>query len=132
MSNPSKRQRLLERVAPADRPPTVAERMSQKMLDALRGGKASAARSLSQSAFCGEERVILNDACGWSDEPITFVMDHGRLTEVTPDTTWYLLGGGCGVNNLFRSEAAFRAWLSDHPKFNSRQAGSLPDILTQM
>jgi hypothetical protein len=132
MTNPSMRQRLLERVAPDDRPLTVAEGMSQKMLDALHGGAASAARPLSQSAFYGDERAILNDACGWCDEPIRVVIDHGRLAEVTPVTAWYLLGGGCGVNNLFRSEAALRARLGTHPQFNGRQAGSLPDILAQM
>jgi hypothetical protein len=42
MTNPS-RQRLLERVAPAVQTLTVAEGMSQKVLDALRGGAASAA-----------------------------------------------------------------------------------------
>jgi hypothetical protein len=70
--------------------------MSQKMLDALRGRAASAARPLSESACYGDERAILNDACGWSDEPIKVVMDHGRLAEVTLGTTWYLLGGGWG------------------------------------
>jgi len=132
MTHPSTRQRLLERVALADRPVTIAEGMSEKMVDALRGGAGSRARPLSQSAFYGDERAILNDACGRSDEPITVVMDHGRLAEVTPATTWYLLGGGCGVNNLFRSEAALRAWLSDHPRFNSGQTGPLSDILGQM
>jgi hypothetical protein len=91
----------------------------------------TATRCASRS-FYGDERAILNDACGWCDEPITVVMDHGRLAEVTPATTWYLFGGGCGVNNLFRSEAALRAWLSDHPQFSGRQAGALPDILAQM
>jgi len=64
MTNPSTRQRLLERVAPAVQTLTVTEGMSQKMLDALRGGAASAARPLSESAFYGDERAILNDACG--------------------------------------------------------------------
>jgi hypothetical protein len=74
----------------------------------------------------------LSDACGWSDEPIKVVMDHGRLAEATPATTWYLLGGGCGVNNLFCSEAALRAWLSGHQQFKSRQAGPLREILAKI
>jgi hypothetical protein len=49
---------------------------------------------IQDSAFYGDERPILNDACGWSDEPIRVVIDHGELIEVRPDTTWYLLGGG--------------------------------------
>jgi hypothetical protein len=133
MTNSSMRQRLLERVAAGpDRPITVDEGMTEKMVVALRGGASSTARPLSQSAFYGNERAILNDACGWSDEPITVVMDHGRLAEVTPDSTRYLLGGGCGMNNLFSSEAALRAWLSDHPQFNGRQAGPLAEVLAQM
>jgi hypothetical protein len=80
MTNPSTRQRLLERVAPAVQTLTVAEGMSQKMLDALRGGAAPAARPLSESAFYGDERAILNDACGWSDEPIKVAMDLKRTS----------------------------------------------------
>ena len=64
------------------------------MLDAIRGANRASARALQDSAFYGAERAILNDAFGWSDEPITLVMDHGKLVEITPDTTWYLLGGG--------------------------------------
>jgi hypothetical protein len=49
---------------------------------------------LRDAGFYGDQRAILNDACGWSDEPIRVVMDHGELVEITPDTTWYVLGGG--------------------------------------
>ncbi len=72
----------------------VAEGMSEKMLDAIRGANTAGARALQDSAFYETERAILNDACGWSDELITVVMDHEKLVEVTPDTIWYLLGGG--------------------------------------
>jgi hypothetical protein len=70
------------------------EGMTEKMLDAVRGVNTSGARSLQDSGFYGRERAILNDACGWTDEPIRAVIDHGALVEVTPDTAWYLLGGG--------------------------------------
>ena len=70
------------------------ESMSEKMLEALHGENASGARGLRDSGFFGAEVTMLNDACGWSDEPIKVVMDHGKLVEVSPDTTWYLLGGG--------------------------------------
>jgi hypothetical protein len=69
MTHRPTRQGLLERVTVTDQACTVSEGMSQKMVDALRGGAASAVRPLSESAF-GEERAILNDACGWSGEPI--------------------------------------------------------------
>ncbi len=87
------RERMLERVSEGARS-AAAEGMSEKMLDAIRGVNTSGARALQDSAFYGDERAILNDACGWSDEPIRVVMDHGVLVEATPDTTWYLLGGG--------------------------------------
>ena len=70
------------------------EGMSEKMLDALRGANASGARELRNSGFYCAERAILNDACGWSDDPIKVVMDHGNMMEVTPETAWYLVGGG--------------------------------------
>jgi hypothetical protein len=70
------------------------EGMSEKMLDAVQGVNTSGARSLQDSTFYGQERAILNDACGWTDERIKVVIDHGSLVEVTPDTAWYLLGGG--------------------------------------
>jgi len=87
------RERMLERVSEGA-PSAAAEGMSEKMLDAIRGVNTSGARGLQDSAFYGDERAILNDACGWSDEPIRVVMGHGELVEATPDTTWYLLGGG--------------------------------------
>ncbi len=86
------RERMLERVSEGARS-TAAEGMSEKMLDAIRGVNTSGARALKDSAFYGDERAILNDACGWSDQPIRVVMDHGKLVEIAPDTTWYLLGG---------------------------------------
>jgi hypothetical protein len=86
-------ERMLERVSEGARS-TAAEGMSEKMLDAIRGVNTSGSRALKDSAFYGDERAILNDACGWSDQPIRVVMDHGKLVEIAPDTTWYLLGGG--------------------------------------
>ncbi len=129
MTHRRARQRLLERVAGGSSPVGVGEGMSEKMVNALRSATTSAARPLSESASYQDELAILNDACAWSDEPIRIVMDRGRLTEVTPDSTWYLLGGGCGVNNLFRSEEALRAWVKEHPQFSDRQAGHLSDLV---
>lgn len=127
MTHPGTRQRLLERIGGGNRPAEVSEGMSQKMVSALRGVATFGARTLSESASYEDQLAILNDACGWSEEPIRVVMDRGRLAEVTPATTWYLLGGGCGVNNLFRSEAALRGWLKEHPK--GHQAGPLAELL---
>jgi hypothetical protein len=93
MTYPPARERILERVS-GGATSAVAEGMSEKMLDAIRGANTAGARALQDSAFYGAERAILKDACGWSDEPIRVVMDHGKLVEVTPDTIWYLLGGG--------------------------------------
>jgi hypothetical protein len=93
MTNPPLRELMLKRIS--ESPGSLAtEGMSEKMLDAIRGVNASGARDLRDSGVYGNQRAILNDACGWSDEPIKVVMDHGNLIEVTPDTTWYLLGGG--------------------------------------
>jgi hypothetical protein len=52
-------------------------------------------------------------------------MDQGTLVDVKPETTCYLLGGGLGVSNLFRSEEAMRGWLTEHPQFTGREAGAL-------
>ena len=87
------RERMLERVT-GGASSEAAEGMSEKMRDAIRGANTGGARALQDSAFYGAERAILNDACGWCDELITVVMDHGKLVDVTPDTIWYLLGGG--------------------------------------
>jgi len=93
MTNSSLRDSMRERIS-KDSGSLATEGMSHKMLDAVRGVNASGARELRDSGFYGAERAILNDACGWSDEAIKIVMDHGNLIEVSPDTTWYLLGGG--------------------------------------
>jgi hypothetical protein len=73
---------------------TAAEGMSDKMVNAVRGVDTSGARPLRDHGFYGAEHAILNDACGWSDEAIQVVMDQGKLVDVKPETTWYLLGGG--------------------------------------
>jgi hypothetical protein len=70
MTYPPARERMLERVSlGANSAP--GEGMNQKMLDAIRGVNTSGAQALQASAFYGAERAIPNDACGWSDEPIT-------------------------------------------------------------
>jgi hypothetical protein len=132
MTHPPTRYRLMKRLAAGSQPvATAGEGMSQKMVDAVRAAATPGVRSLSQSASHRDERAILNDACGWSDEPIEVVMDHGKLVEITPSSTWYLLGGGCGVNNLFRSEEALQSWLREHPQFRDREAGPLEAFLSQ-
>jgi hypothetical protein len=73
---------------------TAAEGMSDKMVNAVRGVETSGARPLREHGFYGSEHTILNDACGWSDDAIRAVMDHGKLVDLKPETTWYLLGGG--------------------------------------
>lgn len=93
MTYPPARERMLESLS-LGASHAAAEGMSEKMLDAIRGVNTSGARALQDSTFHGAERAVLNDACGWSDQPIRVVMDHGKLVEVTPDTIWYLLGGG--------------------------------------
>jgi hypothetical protein len=92
MTYPPARERMLERASGGSF--CGADGMSEKMLDAIRGANRGGARLLRESAIYGAERAILNDACGWSDEPIRVVMDPRDLVEVTPDTAWYLLGGG--------------------------------------
>jgi hypothetical protein len=93
MTHPPSRQRLLKSVAGGNLPIGVSEGMSPRMLEAVRGLTLDA-RPLTESGSFGNERAILKDACGWSDEPIRIVMDRGRLAEVTPASTWYLRGGG--------------------------------------
>jgi hypothetical protein len=41
-----------------------------------------------------DQRATLNDACGFSAEHIQIVVERGRLHEVSPESTWYLRGGG--------------------------------------
>jgi hypothetical protein len=93
MTNPRLRDLMRERIAKPSAS-LATEGMSEKMLDAVRGVNTSGARPLGDSGFYGAERAILNDACGWSDHPIQVVIDHGKLIEVAPATSWYLLGGG--------------------------------------
>jgi hypothetical protein len=63
---------------------TAAEGMSDEMINAVRRVDRSGARPLWDHGFYGTERAILNDACGWSDETIQVVMDHGKLVDVKP------------------------------------------------
>jgi len=75
--------------------PISYEGMTAKMVEAIRGAVSSSRSSVKfADTYYENERAILNDACGWSDEPIRVVMQKGSMVEVTPETTWFLRGGG--------------------------------------
>lgn len=93
MTHRPTRERSLAQLRTGSLPELAGEGMSQKMLDAIRA-VASAEAELAHGTFYEDERAILNDACGWSDTRIRVVMEQGALGEVTPESTWYLRGGG--------------------------------------
>lgn len=93
MTHQATRERSLAQLRTGALPELAGEGMSQKMLDALRA-VTSAEVPLARGTFYEGERAILNDACGWSDARIRIVMDRGALAEVTPESVWYLRGGG--------------------------------------
>ncbi len=85
----------------------------QKILDALRAGKlpdvssqmgmsAKMMAAIQQAAKAQvwpetmheEQRATLNDTCGFSAERIRIVVERGQLRELSPESTWYLRGGG--------------------------------------
>jgi len=94
MTHPPTRERALAQAASGKLPEAAGEGMSQKMIDAIRGASDAESSAFAKTADCTHERAILNDACGWTHQPIGVVLDHGKLVEVTPETTWYLRGGG--------------------------------------
>jgi len=47
-----------------------------------------------QESLYEDQRATLNDACGFSTERIRIVVERGQLREVSPESTWYLRGGG--------------------------------------
>lgn len=65
-----------------------------RWLGFLRTIAAQGLSGLLDAGFYEDQRAILNDACGWSDEPIRVVMERGKCLQVTPETAWYLRGGG--------------------------------------
>jgi len=80
----------------SDHAPVAAgavEGMSAKMMEAVRETASSGSDALAIDCY-EEEVAILNDACGWTDEPVRLVMARGRAAEVTPESAWYLVGGG--------------------------------------
>ncbi|HLH78118.1 MAG TPA: hypothetical protein VKV28_15045 [Candidatus Binataceae bacterium] len=92
MTHPPTRQRVLEHLS-CKHLPEITDGISKKMTAAIRAASARG-RSLAQASDYTRERAILNDACAWTHEPIGIALDSGELTEVTPETTWYLRGGG--------------------------------------
>jgi hypothetical protein len=94
MTHPPTRERTLAQMASGKLPEAAGEGMSQKMIDAIRGASHAESSAFAKTADYTHERAILNDACGWTHQPIGVALDHGKLVEVTPETTWYLRGGG--------------------------------------
>ena len=88
------RARLLAELRTGTLPELVGEGMSEKMVTALRALVAAEGEPTAGGSFSEGERAILNDACGWSDTRIRIVMERGVLSEVEPESVWYLRGGG--------------------------------------
>jgi hypothetical protein len=65
--------------------------MSAKMMTAI---QQTAPTQTWQECMYEDQRATLNDACGFSVERIRIVVERGRLREVSPESTWYLRGGG--------------------------------------
>ena len=65
--------------------------MSAKMVEAIQN---AAKTQTWQETMHEDQRATLNDACGFSAERIHIVVEKGRLCEVSPESTWYLRGGG--------------------------------------
>ena len=65
--------------------------MSAKMVAAI---QKTAKTQTWQEHMYEDQQATLNDACGFSAERIRIVVERGRLREVSPESTWYLRGGG--------------------------------------
>lgn len=61
-----------------------------------------------------DREVTLRSVCAHCVERITIRAASGQVVQVEPRHAWYLRGGGCGVNVLFRSEEHLREWLAEH------------------
>lgn len=94
MTHRPTRERALAQMASGKLQEVPGEGMSEKMIDAIRQASRTGSSAFSKTADYTHERAILNDACGWTHQPISVAVDRGKLVEVTPETTWYLRGGG--------------------------------------
>lgn len=65
--------------------------MSAKMVAAI---QQAAKTQMWPEVMYEDQQAILNDACGLSAERIRIVVEKGRLHAVSPESTWYLRGGG--------------------------------------
>jgi len=65
--------------------------MSAKMVAAIQ--EATRTQTWPETMY-EEQRATLNDACGFSAERIRMVVERGQLRELSPESTWYLRGGG--------------------------------------
>ena len=94
MTHRPTRERALAQIKSGGLSETAGEGMSQKMTDAIRAASRPGNSALANSGDYSNERAILNDACAWTAQPISIALDAGKITEVAPETTWYLRGGG--------------------------------------
>jgi len=65
--------------------------MSAKMVAAIQ--KAAKTQTWQETMY-EDQRATLNDACGFSADRIRIAVEKGRLREVSPESTWYVRGGG--------------------------------------
>jgi hypothetical protein len=94
MTHSPTRERALAQIASGKLQEVAGEGMSEKMIDAIRQASRTGSSAFAKTADYTHERAILNDACGWTHRPISVAIDGGTLVEATPETTWYLRGGG--------------------------------------
>lgn len=65
--------------------------MSAKMVAAIR---KTAQTQPWQERLYEDQQATLYDTCGFSAERIRIVVERGQLRELSPESTWYLRGGG--------------------------------------
>lgn len=94
MTHPRTRKRALVQLRKGRVPELSGEGMSPGMIAALDRLAGESVDRLIARGFYESEPAILSDACGWSDEAIRVVMEGGKCLQVTPESAWYLRGGG--------------------------------------
>ncbi len=102
MTHPATRERRLSAFVSGDDPlasgdvgmtPRMTEAVG-RMTEAVRSAVAEQLETGLRARSYDDQTAILNDTCAWSDIPIRIVMAYGGLSAITPESTWYLVGGG--------------------------------------
>jgi len=79
-----------------------------------------------------DKKVTVEDSSLYSGRPVRVEFENGKVAKAQPPTARVFHGGGCGLNNLFRSEEEASTWQATHPELADRKSYSIQEYMDKL